>query len=167
MYEKYIEALRLMDIVIALKTAPVPEGGWPTAEFTSAHYGKQLFAVHPMHAAWDDCFNYMHDHFEHPKTGTTKEPMNVFDRVKLESISEETIKFELDKCRPLIDGTYPARGPEMDALMRSIPPQLLDIVWAVGVARFLLRDHCLPINHRLLTTFRRFHQMYGYMILAC
>ena len=150
MYSKYIEALRLMDLVIAVKDAVPPEGEkwarWETPKGPGHH-------IAPVQPAWDECFTYIHANFAVPETGKN-------------GFTPEQYQQEVALCRPLIDGTYPSCGPEMEAVMRGIPPVLLDVVWPVGIARFLLRDCRVPFNHRLSTTFSEFHKRYGRMILA-
>lgn len=159
MYEKYVEALRLMDICIATKDAVKPEGeGWPERPLRNAYPGcAQTAKMHPCHQAWDDCFNFIFANFAWPETGQKNG----------EGCNWDTKHREVEMVRPLIDGTYRAGGPEMEAIMRSIPPVLLDEVWPVGIARFLLRDQRLPLNHRWLFTFKEFHERYGNMILSC
>lgn len=159
MYEKYVEALRLMDVCIATKEAVKPEGeDWPerALQVPQGWTGPTTAKMHPCHQAWDDCFNFIFANFAWPETGqpdggccnwNTKHP-------------------EVEMVRPLIDGTYKSGGSEMEAIMRSIPPVLLDEIWPVGIARFLLRDHQMPLNHRWLFTFREFHNRYGNMILS-
>lgn len=158
MYEKYVTALRLMDACIATKDAVCPEGGWPEMPLRNAYPGcKQTAPMHPCHQAWDNCFNFIFANFAWPETG-----------MKDGGVINYNAKHpEMAMVRPLIDGTYKTGSAEMEAVMRSIPPVLLDEIWPVGIGRFLLRDQQMPINHRLLFTFLEFHNRYGTMILNC
>jgi len=160
MYEKYVEALRLMDVCIATKEAIKPEGeGWPerALQVPAGWTGQTSASMHPCHQAWDDCFNFIYANFVRPETSI---PSNG----KLDYNMKHP---EIDMVRPIIDGTYPSGGPEMEAVLRGIPPVLLDQIWPVAVARFLLRDKRLPLSHRWLFTFKEFHERYGNMILKC
>jgi hypothetical protein len=50
--------------------------------------------------------------------------------------------------------------------IRAIPPVISEVVFPVAIARFLLRDHCMPLNHKKLATFAEFHKRYATMILS-
>jgi hypothetical protein len=127
MYTKYIEALKMMDAVIAV--------GQDEKECL---------------VKWDELFVYIHANFESPRSG-------MMDK-------EYDVRVDYDFCRPVVDGTF---RENMEEVMRSIPPALLDIVWPVGIARFLLRECRVRLNHRWSATFGEFHSRYGYMILGC
>jgi hypothetical protein len=127
MYTKYIEALRMMDEVIAVGKDE-----------------KQTLTK------WDELFTYIHANFESPHIGKAAEGYDV--------------RVDYNYCRPVIDGSF---RENMEEVIRSIPPILLDIVWPIGIARFLLRENRVKFNHRWSTTFGEFHDRYGYMILEC
>lgn len=96
---------------------------------------------------WDELFVYIYANFAAPVRGAEG-----YD-----------VKADYDLCRPVIDGTY---RENMEEVIRSIPPVLLDIVWPVGIARFLLRECRVEFEHRKSTTFTEFRTRYGYMILG-
>ena len=124
MYTKYVEALKMMDEVIAISQDET-----------------QCIAK------WDELFVYIYANFAAPVRG---EPHNIATDYNL--------------CRPVIDGTY---RENMEEIIRSIPPVLLDIVWPVGIARFLLRECRVRFSYKLATTFHEFADRYSYMILNC
>lgn len=103
-------------------------------------------------AKWDELFVYIHTNFEAPA---------VYKERNAEGYNH---KADYDLCRPVIDGTY---RENMEEVIRSIPPVLLDIVWPVGIARYLLRECRVNFSHRWSNTFGEFHNRYGYMILGC
>ena len=157
MYEKYITALRLMDAVISVKDAPTPPEGWMITprgydpnDLTKKERAPGI--LHPVNLAWDELFTFVHSNFETPVSAAR---------------GRTDYKEEYDLCRPFIDGTYRAPSQELEGMIRSIPPVILDVVWPVSIARLLLRDHSVPFNHRLSTTFKEFHDRYGHMILSC
>ena len=49
--------------------------------------------------------------------------------------------------------------------IRKIPPVYIEEVWPAAMMKVILRDRALPISHRKLKTFGRFHNTYGWMIL--
>lgn len=151
MYTKYITALKLMDDVI-------------TARDITASRDEQSAACN---AAWDIAFTYIHANFAEPISAGDATIFAETGVASTACIDMATLEKELARCKPIIDGTYPAGNGAMETVLRSIPPILLDVVWPIGIARLLLRDYGLPIRHRTLTTFPEFHRRYGYMILGC
>jgi len=145
-----------MDLIIAAKGAVETEDApWPMRPIPNPMQGRPTTAkMHPCHQAWDDCFNFIYTNFARPETSSGS------------GADCASIHLEVLLCKPIIDGTYKTGGPEMDVVMRAIPPVLLDVVWPVGIARFLLRDHQIPIGHRYLFTFDEFHKRYGTMIIS-
>ena len=53
----------------------------------------------------------------------------------------------------------------MDKLA-TLPPYFSEVIFPVSVARYMLRELQIPLNHRKLATFGEFHKRYGTMILA-
>ncbi len=150
MYEKYHTALRLMNDCIATKTLERPAEGWPMKQLVSIDGDPYEKEYHPAHSAWDICFDFIFANFAEPDTamGTTKKWGRDHPEVKATT------------------DILMAGGEEMVWMLHSMPPELAEQVFPVGVARFLLRDAALPIQHRLLRTFKQFHEWYGSMILA-
>ncbi len=105
--------------------------------------------------AWDDLFLYIHSNFVHPQT----ENWNCERSNKCHE--------EVNMVRPFIDGTYGKPGWELEAMIRSIPPAIAEVVWQVAVARYLLRDIQVEFRHSEVTTFHEFYTRYGFMILGC
>lgn len=151
MSEKHIEAIRLFDLVLATKDIPAPQDGWDRMSYPHMTVGTN---IHPGHAAWDVLFEYMHLNFALPETSS-----NV--------ATDEQRKVEFDLVRPLIDKTFIAPSAELLAMIKSIPPVILEVVFPVAMARYILRDARLDLNHRQLKTFKMFHDRYGTMILGC
>ena len=158
MYEKYHTALRLMDACLATKDLAKPEGGWK-GTYLSEDRNRWVTndgPIHPCHAAWDACFDFIFANFAKPETAMDGGLINWHSK-----------HAEVGLVRPLIDGTDKTRGEEIEAVLRGIPPKLCEEVFPVGIARFLMRDCAIPVNHRMLRTFKQFHDWYGTMILSC
>jgi len=153
MYEKYHTALRLMDACIATKEMEKPENGWPERRLTFVNRdGRTHAKLHPCHEAWDICFDFIYENFAKPDT----------------AMAEMWTKWKNDhpEIRVTQDTILLTDSKEMERLLRSMPPELAEQVFPVGIARFLLRDAAMPLNHRFLRTFKQFHEWYGTMILA-
>lgn len=161
MYTKHITALQLMDAVITASKLDIDK---PQKE--------QLCVT-----AWDETFTFIHANFAIPETVRNNIPDYLWDKLvhginqtavnnDTPGINYEKIQKEINLCRPLIDGTYLSGSIEMETAMRDIPPTILEVVWPVAIARFLLRDHAVPLLHRKSSTFPEFHRRYGLMILS-
>lgn len=148
MYEKYVEALRLMDECVKTKQFTQPETGW------GAPYG--IRGLHPCIPAWDACFDFIFANFAKPQTGVNNPP-----------VSCDSIHAEVKLVKSIIDGTYKTGGAEIEDLLRGIPPSLCEEIFPVCVARYLLRDMWMPFDLRKSATFSQFHLWYGTMILSC
>jgi len=153
MYEKYHTALRLMNAVISTNGVIEPETGWPVRELTYIQRdGKTRVKLHPCHAEWDILFDYVFANFAKPDTAMVDDLWEKWSADHPEvSVTQKTI---------LLCGCE-----EMERLLYSMPPELAEQVFPVGIARYLLRDIRLPLNHRRLRTFKQFHDWYGPMIL--
>lgn len=156
MYAKYIKALELMDAVIATKSIEPPEEGWIGCYLENGTYKPRKNATldHPCNAAWDEAYTFIHANFVIPESMSDGS-----DRYN-------SVHAEVALCKPLIDGTYPPGSAEMIAAIRAIPPVIAEVVFPVAIARFLLRDHQIPVSHLKLKTFREFHKRYATMILS-
>jgi hypothetical protein len=130
MYEKYVDALKLMDATIAANKDEDRKG---------------------VSEKWDELYTFIHANFIVPDSAK-----GGFE-----------FKAEYDLCRPLIDGTFAAPSAELEEQIRKIPPVILEVVWPVAIARYLLRDVRIVWDHRKSSTFTEFHHRYGNMILNC
>jgi len=152
MYAKFVTALRLMDDCIATKHMAEPAEGWPIVELNTYKDAPKQGALHPCHAAWDICFDFILANFSRPATSM---------------VDGEWVRWKAG--HPEIDATKMlllVDAKEIQRLVRSMPPELAEQVFPVSIARFLLRENTMPLNHRLLRTFKQFHEWYGPMILA-
>lgn len=154
-YEKHITALRLMDAVIATKGLC----RYPDTDTWGVPYFS--LELSPCHEAWDELFTFINANFEDPK---------------IDTLTHKDRKAQAKLCSPYIDNTFSVWNEdgntrivnaELEAMIRSIPPVILDIVWPVSIARFLMRDHWIPLNHRMSSTFAEFDRRYGAMIRDC
>lgn len=92
-----------------------------------------------MHHAFDRMFEHIFATFKHEKT-------------------EETFLVVRDMLR--------GENPIDEAKLRKVPPVVIESAWPVAMVKIILRDRAMPINHRQLKTFKRFHDTYGDYILS-
>ena len=52
----------------------------------------------------------------------------------------DALREEIAACISFLDSTYPRGCSEIETLVRSIPPVILDSVWPIAIARFVIRD---------------------------
>lgn len=137
-FTKHIHVLHLLSTIPA--PAPTGEHGFIRSPVSSED------AI----ACWDHLFSYIHDHWAKPMSASI--------------IGRETSVHmaEYVDCQTMLRMGH----DELVAKLESLPPYFREEIFPVAVARYLLRDMCLPINHRLSTTFAVFHTRYGNMILA-
>lgn len=107
--------------------------------------------------AFDHLFHYMHENFREPVTATPE--VGPLSHVPKTVANQH----EYIDCKELLE----MKKDEFVAKLESLPPYFLEHTFPVAVARYLLRELAMPINHRLSTQFREFHRRYGNMILDC
>jgi hypothetical protein len=149
MFQKYIDALALMDATIAVNDAAIADNG----EFTTWYYserGTELSA--PICAAWDKLYTFVHANFAAPVSFGTS-PYADPDKEKYAAdVNEMVAMFGKDR-------------ETLETELRKIPPVIAEVAFPVYIARHLLRDLRVAISPDRLTTFNEFQQRYGYMII--
>ena len=135
--QKYIDALRYFDELIAANVAfdQLP-GKHPKAKLTNEG-GEDLYT--DLHTKMDVLFHHILSTFQPP----TRDD------------------FETRKVARIILREYSIGETEL----RKIPPTVMETAWPLAMVKIILRDHAMPINHRRLKTFGRFHDRYGFLIL--
>lgn len=149
MFQKYTDALALMDATIAVNDAAIAANG----DFGTWYYserGTELSA--PICAAWDNLYTFVHSNFAAPVSFGTS-PYADPDKEKYAADVNEMIEM-FGKDRETLEEE-----------LRKIPPVIAEVAFPVYIARYLLRDQKLAINPSRLTTFDEFHNRYGYMII--
>jgi hypothetical protein len=159
--ERFIEAIRLFDLVLTSKDIKPPLQGWAHRltgiEYLKVNDGKfatelcgPAIPIHPAHEAWDELYRFIFENFPIPAESGT-----------------DQFRVQLEHCKKIIDQTYRAPSDELLDMIRRIPPVLLEVILPVAMARYILRDAALPISHRQLKTFKTFHHWYGGLVLNC
>lgn len=102
--------------------------------------------------AFDHMLDYLHTYWAKPTSaGSGREAGNVFagdlDHAK--------------ECRAMLDMS----AEELTAKLESLPPYFNEVLFPIVVARYMLRDLAMPINHRMCKNFTEFHVRYGAIIL--
>lgn len=101
--------------------------------------------------AWDILFDYIHAHWQ--------KPLSSGDRLNItRTVAMQTEGFD---CRAMLM----MNTKEFQEKLATLPPYFTEVVFPIAVARYLLRELCLPLHHRKIRTFKEFHDRYGYMIL--
>jgi hypothetical protein len=151
MFQKYTDALALMDATIAAKNAANAEHGEDSQWYWSAN---AVEIRKPINAAWDTLYTHLHSNFVCPQsiltTGSvyTEEHQAAFDA----EVDEMVEMFKMDR-------------EQLVEALRKIPPVIAEVAFPVYVARHLLWTERMPISPNELTTFNEFHKRYGYMII--
>lgn len=151
MFQKYIDALALMDQVIATKNAVNAEHGEDSKWYWSTN---AVEIRKPINAAWDTLYTHLHSNFVCPqsvlKTGSADTEV---DQAEYESEIDEMVEmFKMER-------------EQLEEALRKIPPVIAEVAFPVYVARHLLWTERMPINPQELTTFNDFHKRYSFMII--
>ena len=151
MFQKYTDALALMDATIAAKNAANAEHGEDSQWYWSANANE---IRKPINAAWDTLYTHLHSNFVCPqsvlKTGSVDTEV---DQAEYESEIDEMVEmFKMER-------------EQLEEALRKIPPVVAEVAFPVYVARHLLWTERMPITPNELTTFNEFHKRYGYMII--
>lgn len=107
-------------------------------------------------AAWDHMFTYIHANWAIPKSYANGMLCDVPVEARVEAMAA------VKDCGSLL--SMPA--VEFVAKLSSLPPFFSEYCFPIAVARFMLRESGIDLNHRATTTFTEFHNRYGYIILA-
>ena len=105
---------------------------------------------------WDHLFHYIHTHWASPLTAAETRELEWKNRF---TVGE---KEEIVDCQRMLEMST----KELEEKLATLPPYFTESLFPVAIARYLLRDLCLPINHRGCKTFAEFHSRYGTMISA-
>lgn len=144
-YAKHVHVLELLNSI-------------PRQDFNPSlpSWAKQRIGIatrEQANAVFDHLFAYIHVNWAAPSTATGDHWTQLSGDARAELVD----------CKDMLQ-----MGPaEIEAKLETLPPYFTEAVFPVAVARFLLRELALPINHRELTTFKEFHNRYGFMILEC
>lgn len=147
MFQKYTDALALMDATIAVNDAVIAANG----EFITWYYGERGTELSaPICTAWDNLYTFVHANFPAPAStyGAT----------------EDVEKFAADVEEMVV--MFGKNRETLEEELRKIPPVIAEVAFPVYIARYLLRDQRIAINPVKLSTFDEFHNRYGYMIIA-
>lgn len=109
-------------------------------------------------AAFDHMFGYIHEHWAKPLTAMTENGLTCH------VVKTVANQHEFDDCRKLLKATSTA---EIIAQLETLPPHYAEHIFPVAVARYMVRDLGMPIDHYRCRTFQEFHNRYGAMILGC
>jgi hypothetical protein len=117
---------------------------------------KEVMTSEEAVAAFDHLFHYIHTNWQQPVTAN---PVDT----QLLTFPQMTAanKHEYIDCREMLR----MKQEEFVAKLESLPPHFQEYLFPVAVARYMLRELAMPINHRKSTQFREFHRRYGNMIL--
>jgi len=152
-FTKHIYVLHL------LSTIPAPVMG-PMRDY----YGKPSMGVRsPMTdkeatTAFDHLFGYIHAHWADPLTAISSGASFGFNARW--TVAEQQ---ELSNCKAMLIMS----SEELADRLASLPPYFAEHIFPVSVARYLLRDIKIPLDHRKNIQFREFHRRYGQMVLCC
>lgn len=102
-------------------------------------------------ASWDNLFRYILDNFQPPETAGWDDCDN------------ELAAKEYALCKEVLRDMG---SNELCSALWACPPAILECVWPVAVARFLLRDCGVRVNTAKSKTFKQFVDVYGRMILS-
>jgi len=143
LYTKYIDALAKMDDIVSLSAnVAVPDD---KAELTA------------IHTQWDELYEFVYDNFKAP-VSVKKEGLTCG-----ESITEVTpeIEEELESMREM----FKLNREEIEEQLYKIPPTILEQCFPVWMARYMLCFGNVPVMPSRLTTFTKFDNYYGYMVI--
>lgn len=119
--------------------------------------------VQDANQAFDIIFEYIHANFAMPVTAGRN---RVDGRKELQNRwNTPEGKKEIQDCDDMLTNRKFAVGLFVEYL-ETIPPYFSEILFPVCVARYMLRDLYMPINHREAVQFNEFHNRYGTMILG-
>lgn len=107
--------------------------------------------------SFDHLFHYIHTNFREPATAIPE--VGPGPHV-LKTVAD---RHEYIDCRELLV----MERDEFAAKLESLPPYFLEHTFPVAVARYMLRELAMPIDHRISTQFPEFYRRYGNMILDC
>lgn len=105
-------------------------------------------------AAFDHIFEYIHAHFPVPDSA-------IDDTGNWPYLTTEMKNKAMD-CRTML--LTPAALFETN--LESLPPYYCNIIFPMSVARYMLRECRMPVNHRYNRTFSEFHRRYGPLVLS-
>ena len=149
-YEKYTTALSMMDLVVAAGELHTKEPSWREID-------PELRAK--IEVLWDELYTYIFANFEQPESaahgdtvGATDENKNKLFPKDHPEIRSMTEMFKLNR-------------EEIEARLHEIPPTILEQCFPVWIARYLLAFRVCPVRHGKLTTFSKFVEYYGYMVI--
>jgi hypothetical protein len=149
-FQKYIDALALMDATIAVNDAVIAANGEYSTWYFSEH-GTKLSA--PICTAWDNLYTFVHANFPAP-VSFGNSPFADPDKEKYAAdVDEMVVMFSKNR-------------ETLEEELRKIPPVIAEVAFPVYIARHLLRDFRIAVSPSQLTTFDEFHNRYGYMIIS-
>jgi hypothetical protein len=151
MFQKYTDALAMMDQVIAAKNAVNAEHG----EDCKWYWSENAAEIRkPITTAWDTLYTHLHSNFVCPQSVLKTNSVDT-------EIPREVYDVEIDEMVAMFSKDRSALEEEL----RKIPPVVAEVAFPVYVARHLLWTERMPISPDELTTFNEFHKRYGYMII--
>ena len=136
-YTKHIHVLQLL--------STIPTDVQPTRTASCCNWVYPDGWVEKCNDAFDHILVYIHTNWIAPSAIVDTEfKVNVFD------------------CREMLR----MRRDELEDKLASLPPYFSEVIFPIAVARYMLGDLALPIDHRKVTAFREFHNRYGSIILT-
>jgi len=145
-YEKYTDSLDMMDALVtrsANKTLVYSN--------TMLDDDTELTAIH---ADWDELYEYVYDNFKTPES-----------RRKQGDTGKVTVTPEIEKELASMREMFKLNREEIEEQLHEIPPQILEQCFPVWMARYMLAFGRVPVMPMHLTTWNKFHNYYGYMVI--
>ena len=152
-YQKYINALAMMDGVIAHSDLMYAEDYHKFSDKIKDADKDRL------HMLWDNLYEYVFANFKEPVSkGSGKFCANTSEKPQGEEVEEELAS---------MDEMFSYNREEMEAKLYEIPPTILEQCFPVWMARYMLcwNHRNVPVNPIRLKTFQKFHVLYGYMVI--
>lgn len=109
---------------------------------------------------WDHLFHYIHENWAEPETAF-KDIGSTWGEFKTEP-NYQQCQIDVGQCTEML--RMPAA--EFVPKLESLPPFFSEVIFPVAVGRYLLREMCIPLDHRESATFREFHRRYAFIILS-
>ncbi len=109
--------------------------------------------------AFDHMFEYIHANWAEPNSAMKKGGDQVYN---YQPISTPGGIGEIYDCRLMLRMS----ADEFEAKLSSLPPYFSEVIFPIAVARYMIRDLRLMIDHRKSKMFMDFHRRYGRIILS-
>lgn len=147
-YTKYTDSLSMMDNIVA--------------KSDGVNYDIEKDECKELHSLWDELYTYVYANFKEPESRRSEADEKAGKCVK-ESVAEVTPEVK-DELKSMME-MFRLNREEIEEQLYKIPPVILEQCFPVWMARYMLCFGQVPVMPTHLTTFNKFHSMYGYMII--